>query len=115
MKKTLRGWNSTLRPVSKKRQKLMKKRRPVVEEMKAKYPVCQICEKNPTDDIHEKLARSAVGSILNEENLAALCRKCHDWITHDAQGVKWAVENDYVISRYDVRAKALKADGKTDV
>lgn len=31
-------------------------------------------------DVHEILARSAGGSILDEANVLCLCRACHDWI-----------------------------------
>jgi hypothetical protein len=31
-------------------------------------------------DVHEKLARSAGGSILDDDNVLAVCRRCHDWI-----------------------------------
>lgn len=31
-------------------------------------------------DVHEILARSAGGSILDEKNVLAVCRRCHDWI-----------------------------------
>lgn len=31
-------------------------------------------------DVHEILARSAGGSILDDKNVLAVCRSCHDWI-----------------------------------
>jgi hypothetical protein len=31
-------------------------------------------------DVHEKLARSAGGSIVDDANVLAVCRPCHDWI-----------------------------------
>lgn len=31
-------------------------------------------------DVHEILARSAGGSILDEDNVLAVCRGCHEWI-----------------------------------
>lgn len=31
-------------------------------------------------DVHEVLARSAGGSILDPKNVLALCRSCHEWI-----------------------------------
>lgn len=31
-------------------------------------------------DVHEILARSAGGSILDPANVLAVCRACHDWI-----------------------------------
>lgn len=34
----------------------------------------------PSVDVHEILARSAGGSILDEANVLAVCRTCHQWI-----------------------------------
>jgi hypothetical protein len=34
----------------------------------------------PSVDVHEILARSAGGSILDEANVLAVCRGCHEWI-----------------------------------
>jgi hypothetical protein len=31
-------------------------------------------------DVNERLTRARGGSILNEENLVTVCRRCHDWI-----------------------------------
>ena len=36
----------------------------------------------PSVDIHELVRRSQGGSILDEENLLAVCRKCHRDIGH---------------------------------
>lgn len=33
-----------------------------------------------SEDVHEILARSAGGDILDEQNVLAVCRCCHDWI-----------------------------------
>lgn len=33
------------------------------------------------DDVHEKLSRARGGSITERENLAALCREHHDYVT----------------------------------
>lgn len=37
-------------------------------------------------DVHEPLTRARGGSILDEENTIALCRRCHDWI-HEHPGM----------------------------
>lgn len=31
-------------------------------------------------DVHEVLTRARGGSIIDEANVLALCRACHDWI-----------------------------------
>ena len=40
------------------------------------YDRCAISSR----DVHEILARSAGGSILDESNVLAVCRRCHRWI-----------------------------------
>jgi hypothetical protein len=43
--------------------------------------------------VHELKSRARGGSILDEDNLAALCRECHDFVTqHPAQALEegWA-------------------------
>ncbi len=109
MRKTERSFNSTLRRESKKRQRLNRVRNKITADLKNQP--CAICGKK-SDDTHERLARSGGGSITNLSNLVRLCRTCHDWITHDVAGIRWAIEHDLVISRHDVRAKELR-DGKT--
>jgi 5-methylcytosine-specific restriction endonuclease McrA len=67
-------------------------RRPLVKRMLERYPHCQACGvfakydgkvtyvQNPSVDIHELVRRSQGGSILEESNLLAVCRQCHDRI-----------------------------------
>lgn len=116
MKKTMRSWNSTIPRESAKRKRLNRERSKAVAEKKRANPFCEFpgrpgieepCRKL-MDDVHERLARSGGGSIIKQENLVSLCRGHHDWITFDVEGMKWALANDFVISRHDVRAKALK-------
>jgi 5-methylcytosine-specific restriction endonuclease McrA len=57
-----------------------------------KYPYCQACKvfakhdektlfnQNRSVDIHELVRRSQGGSILDESNLLAVCRPCHNRI-----------------------------------
>jgi 5-methylcytosine-specific restriction endonuclease McrA len=66
---------------SKKREALYRKRRPLVEQLLAEFPICQRCGTNPSRDIHEVVTRARGGSILDPANLRALCRSCHIWIT----------------------------------
>ena len=76
-----------LNPRSKKRKDLYERkggRKDFVIEMLRRFPKCQanipaICLGRSVD-IHELLARSQGGSILDEENCIAVCRRCHEWI-----------------------------------
>ena len=78
------GW---LKPRSKKRQKLYSQkggRRDFVASMLQRFPKCQAtisvhCSGRAVD-VHELLARSQGGSILDEENCITVCRTCHTWI-----------------------------------
>ena len=70
-----------MRSVSKKRAAELRKRRRIVERMKADGPVlCQRCGRL-ADDLHEILSRARGGSISDPENCVPLCRPCHDEIT----------------------------------
>jgi len=55
----------------------------------------------PTD-VHEILTRGRGGSIVTEENVLALCRNCHHFITVEPA---WAKENGFVVS-YSVTLEA---------
>lgn len=71
---------------SRKREALYRKRRPLVEQLLAEFPICQRCGTNPSQDIHEVVTRARGGSILDRKNLRAICRSCHTFITtHPAQ------------------------------
>ena len=74
---------------SKKQSELYELRRPFVEKILSERPFCQACkvfaqhdekvtfiQKNSTD-VHEIIRRSQGGSILDEDNVLAVCRKCH--------------------------------------
>lgn len=77
---------------SEKKEKEYELRRPLVAKLLETYPHCQACgvfakhdgkvtyQQNPSQDIHELVRRSQGGSILEEDNLLAVCRKCHDRI-----------------------------------
>ena len=74
---------------SKKKEEEYRKRRPLVQKLLEERPWCEACVKfaehdglsvyrrNRSQDIHEIIRRSQGGSILDEENLMAVCRKCH--------------------------------------
>ena len=81
-----------LRPRSKKTEETYKKRRPLVEKLLSERPWCQACgvfakhdgkvtyQAERSVDIHELKRRSQGGSILDERNLLAVCRPCHQRI-----------------------------------
>lgn len=59
-------------------------RRALVARLLAERPRCQaalpaVCTGDSVD-VHELLARSAGGSILDVDNLVCVCRRCHTWI-----------------------------------
>jgi len=82
----------SLKPRSKKTQQKYVERRKVVSRLLQERPYCEACpvwaqhdevtlyKRNASVDIHELKRRSQGGSILEEENLMAVCRDCHDRI-----------------------------------
>jgi 5-methylcytosine-specific restriction endonuclease McrA len=81
-----------IRKRSKKKEADYELRRPLVKALLEKYPYCQACKvfatydektlfnQNRSVDIHELVRRSQGGSILDENNLLAVCRPCHNRI-----------------------------------
>lgn len=83
---------------SKKKEAEYRLRRPLVEKMLAERPLCEACKVFAThdgygsifihrqsQDIHELVRRSQGGSILDEDNLMAVCRPCHTRIGNHPQ------------------------------
>lgn len=64
-------------------------RRGFVKKILSQYPLCQACPifaqhdglvtfvHRPSTDVHEIVRRSQGGSIVDESNVLAVCRKCH--------------------------------------
>jgi hypothetical protein len=79
-----------LAPRSKKRAAIAPLRAQLVERLLLERPLCEACLLIVTlgpirctvisVDVHERLARSAGGSILDEDNCVTTCRWGHDWI-----------------------------------
>lgn len=81
-----------MRHRSKKKEAEYRQRRPLVEKLLNKKPWCEACPvfaeydglatytRKKSVDIHELVRRSQGGSILDEENLMAVCRNCHNRI-----------------------------------
>lgn len=76
------GRTAGIRPVSDKRRAENRQRRAMVA---AKWPERPACEwpgcSRLADDVHEKLTRARGGSITDPDNVAALCRGHHDYVT----------------------------------
>jgi len=97
-----------LKQVSKKRAKLNRERATFVKSYLSRQPTCEAGRVIETADVrhrcsitavdvHEMLTRARGGSIVDEANVLALCRACHDWI-HD--NPKRATELAFLRSQY---------------
>ena len=84
--------------MSKKRASLNILRRSFVKKILNDRMMCEAriqgCTYMPTD-VHEILTRGRGGSIIDENNVLALCRTCHYFITNEPA---WAKENGFVVS-----------------
>ena len=60
------------------------KRRNLVRKLLSERPVCQRCLSDRSHDIHELKSRARGGKFVDDlENLVALCRPCHTWVTQN--------------------------------
>ncbi len=76
-------------------------RRKLVEKLLKEHPQCEaqvpdVCT-GKSVDLHEVLARSQGGSILDPSNIICVCRECHDFIGRE---VKLATEMGLRRRRY---------------
>ena len=89
-----------MRPVSKKREKLNRERRKLVEPFFAENQPCEArfhgCGGLAVDP-HEIKTRARGGSIVDLGNIAFLCRYCHDLITGESN---WSVRHGWVVSSW---------------
>ena len=87
-----------MRHRSKKKEAEYRLRRPLVEKLLSENPMCKACKifavhdgfgsvfiQRQSQDIHEIVRRSQGGSILDEDNLMAVCRPCHTRIGNHPQ------------------------------
>lgn len=93
-----------MRPRSKKKEAEYKLRRPLVARLLEENPYCVACAifakhdgrttftQRRTTEINEIVRRSQGGSILDEDNLMALCHECHQRITEYRDGADTLVE-----------------------
>ena len=87
-----------INPVSKKRASLNILRRSFVKKILNDRMMCEARIQGRTympTDVHEILTRGRGGSIIDEDNVLALCRNCHHFITNEPA---WAKENGFVVS-----------------
>jgi hypothetical protein len=98
-----------LKQVSKKRAKLNRERASFVKSYLSRQSTCEAGRVIEIDDkrhrcsitavdVHEMLTRARGGSIVDESNVLALCRSCHDWIHANP---KRATELSFLRSQYD--------------
>jgi 5-methylcytosine-specific restriction endonuclease McrA len=93
-----------LRPVSGRRAADNRARRKVVGQLYGgERPACVRpgCWRL-ADDVHEPLTRARGGSITDPENMAALCRPCHDEVTFKPTSeLSWAYEAGLLVHSWD--------------
>jgi len=80
---------SRLKPRSKKMSKVYVERRKLVEKLLKEHPQCEaqvpdVCT-GKSVDLHELLARSQGGSILDPSNIICVCRACHNFVGTEVQ------------------------------
>ena len=72
---------SSIKARSEKRAEFMREVRVPLVRARINGKPCDRCRKVPAVDVHEILPRSSLGSMTDPDNLADLCRRCHDWVT----------------------------------
>jgi 5-methylcytosine-specific restriction endonuclease McrA len=88
-----------IKPRSAKMEKIYRtRRRNLVAKLLAERPICQRCTNERSQDIHELKSRARGGSITDIENLVALCRNCHIWVTENP---KKALEQGWLKSSWE--------------
>ena len=81
-----------LRRVSKRRSKEMKEYGILRKEFLERLPICEVCMKAKSTDIHHKAGRGKY--YLDTESWLSTCRSCHDKIHREP---KWAREKGFLI------------------
>ena len=86
-----------MRKRSAKKEAIYRERRPLVKRLLEEREWCEACpvfakhdgamfyQRNRSVDIHELVRRSQGGSILDVDNLLAVCRPCHRRIGNHPQ------------------------------
>ena len=69
---------------AKRRREYVVRRRVLRQLVEERGEMCEarldVCQGRAVDG-HERLSRSAGGSITDPDNIILLCRACHDWVT----------------------------------
>ena len=86
-----------LRPVSRKRARVQRKRRILVAELLADA-VCARCGTARATDVHEPRQRSLGADILDPEQCVTLCRPCHDHV-HD--NITESLADGWLVASWD--------------
>lgn len=107
---------SRLNPVSKKRQALNVSRRLFVRKILDDRPYCEaqiptLCT-HFACDVHEIMTRARGGSILDEANVLALCRRCHSFITENPA---FSQEHGFTVHSWATSADLIAADRAREV
>lgn len=99
-----------MRFMSRKRARRAPQRRTLTIQLLDEFPICQRCGTNPSTDVHEVIRRSQwAEGIYVKENLRALCRLCHRWITEHPQAAvdegwaAWSWQRDHYLSADESR------------
>ena len=87
-----------------------RERRAFVARIKQRDPCCRACNVRPSWDVHEPFTRGRGGPADDERNAVGICRACHDYIHHTADGQKWATANGLLIPSH-LGAEWLAAGG----
>ena len=99
-----------INPVSKKRASLNILRRSFVKKILNDRMMCEAriqgCTYMPTD-VHEIKTRARGGSIIDPDNVLALCRNCHYFITKEPA---WSQENGFTVHSWADEADMAAAE-----
>lgn len=74
------GIGLLLNRYSAKRNAIRPERARLRQAILGQRPWCECCGASPSQDAHEIVTRARGGSILDPNNILALCRPCHEWI-----------------------------------
>ena len=67
--------------------------------IKIRDPMCRICGKNPTTEIHHIRPKHLKGGYYHPRNLIGLCTKCHDEVHRKIdQGINDLIESSISMS-----------------
>ena len=83
--------------------------------IKIRDPVCRICGKNPTTEIHHIRPKHLKGSWYHPRNLIGLCTECHDEVHRRIdQGINDLIESSISMSIENAQKTLEKWDKKEE-